>query len=364
MQWPRMTYLIRCVGSIGAAACLLSACGSSGPQLLDAMPLAADTQPTALMVLPVGLTVPGTTALEVAARTLAVDHYLMQKLELPIISLFDIDVNKRVDDVRTASADTDLFTKSAELGLDVRKAVVLHLLITENRATNQTDIQDLRKKDPKQQKTYRQHGLSSTVRLELTWLDAMRGQRLGGLTLEIADDPTDFVPGGDPRPGVTAGIEYLLDKYLELYGESLQRKGQRRTRGLGLVDHVGTMLSWHAPELPSHQEMQHDKADILKEADALEKWDRFAPGLSARELHDAAGHKGVLVHVAQPPLAAGDIILSAQKQPVAAAYQLDRQLQVCGPSPCILQVFRAGQVIEVPVNWPVLAPGQGAEPPH
>jgi hypothetical protein len=339
-----------------ALAVALVACGSAGPQLSEITPLEPGLKPTGLVLLPVALTVPGTTALDIAARTGDAAQYMMVKTDLPILGPFDFTLLKAPDEAHTVSADTDMLSRATELGFDLRNAVAIHVLVTENRATNVRDIQDVRKKDPKDQKTYRQHGLDSTVRVELGVYEIMRGHKLGGLVVETQDDPTDFQPGGDPRPGITRAIQLALDRLLETSGAVLRGRGQRRTHGDGMVDSVPALMAWHAQDLPSWTDLHREQQDVVREAEALGLWDRFAPGLSVREVHDASASNGVLVHTAVAPLQVGDVVLTVRNQPVSARYQIDRQLQQCGQSPCPVLVQRAGQRVELTVQWPALPP--------
>ncbi len=337
---------------------LLVACGSAGPQLSEVTPLSPEIKPTGLVLLPIALTVPGSTALEVVARTNEAANYLLRKTDLPILGPFDFTLLKPVDDTRVVSADTDLLSRETALGFDLRRAVVVAVLVTENRATNVRDIRDVRKKDPKEQKTYRQHGLDSTIRVELSVHEPMRGHKLAGLVIETQDDPTDFQPGGDPRPGITRAVQMALDRLLETSGEVLRGRGQRRTHGQGLIDSVPAMTAWSAPDLPSWNDLHREKAEIEREAAGLALWDRFAPSASIREVHDAMASRGVLVQQPVAPLQAGDVILTVRKQQVSAKYQVDRQLQQCGEDACPVLVSRAGQQVEVPVHWPALPPAK------
>lgn len=339
-------------------AALVASCGGNVPQLIELTPLTANLQPVAIIVLPVALTVPGATALDVVVRTGDAADYLMAHTDLPILGPFDFVVQRPVDEVRTAASDTDLLTHTRELGFDVHRAIALHVLITENRASNVRDIQDVRQADPKQQKTYRQHGLESTVRVELSLFDAMRGHKLGGLVIETQDDPTDFQPGGDPRPGITSAIRLALDRLMEASGPVLRGRGGRRTHGEGLVDSVPAMMAWRAPDLPSWSDLHREHDDLIREAEALALWDRIAPGLSMREMHDATASKGVLVHQARAPLQAGDVVVSVLGKTVVTRHQLDRLLQQCGSTACPVLAYRAGQTVALQLQWPVLAPAR------
>jgi hypothetical protein len=319
-------------------------------------PLDGTVKPTMLVLLPVALAnVPGANALEVAARTNAVADLLLQRTDLPLLGPWDFSLQQPVDQARVLSLDTDAFVRARDAGLDLRQALVLHILVTENRATNVRDIQDVRQKDPKtgQFKTFRQHGVQSTVRVELSALEPMRGGRLGSVVVEQDDDPTDFEAGGDPRPGITSAIHKALMTFLQNSATGL-RGGKRLTRGDGLVDSVPALQGWHAADLPSWNQLHQAEAAELREAAAFGLWDRFAPNVGMREIRDATRHQGVLVRKAMAPLQPGDVVMAVQGKPVLARYQVDRVMQTCAGQACAVTVARDGQKLDLQATWPTL----------
>jgi hypothetical protein len=313
-------------------------------------PLDPGLKPRALIVLPVAPMVQETDALDVAARSRSVADLLLRRTELPVFGPWDFSVLHPVDQVRTVATDTDALTRLASWGVDLRDAVALHVLVTESRSTNVRDFVDARRKDPKSGKTnlYRQHGLQSVVRVELAAYEAMRGGRLGGVVLELDDDPTDYELGSDPRPGISRAIERAVTLLLD-HTPALRATGKRFTRGEGLLDSVRALMAWRAPEWPSWDDKHKADDELRREAAAVSVWDRFAPVLAPRALRDTTQHPGVLVQKALPPLQPGDVVVAVQGQPVLARHQLDRLLQGC--SPCTVAVVRGGQRQELPMAW-------------
>ena len=333
---------------------LLTACGASGPQISEVQSPEPGTHAKALIVLPVALAMQDATSLDIAMRTDALVRWLLAKTPQPLIGPADFSLLHPVDEIAVVSADTDLMAHTSELRLPVREAVVLHVLVTEQRATNVRDIQDVRDADPKKQRTFRQHGLEAHLRTEVWLSDAMRGRRLAGLVVETTDDPTDVMPGGDPRPGLTLAIQTALDKLLEIAGPLLAETGVRQTRGDGLVDSLPATLAWAAPGKPSWDEANKAKADVVREAAALALWDRVAPNLTAKELLVASRNRGVLVRKAQGELQSGDLITALFGRPVTMAYQLDRALQLAGGEGVRAQVLRNGAIADVTLHGPLV----------
>ena len=333
---------------------LCAACAPTGPQITDIQLLEPQTHARALVVLPVALGMQDSTALDIAMRTDDVVHWVLKKGTQPIIGPADFSLLHPVDEISVVSADTDLMTRATDLKLPVREAAVLHILVTENRATNVRDIQDVRNTDPKKQQTFRQHGLEAHLRTEVWLSDALRGRRLAGLVVETTDDPTEVTPGGDPRPGLTLAIQLGLDKLLEIAGPLLSDSGVRQTNGDGLVDSLPATLAWAPPGKQSWNELNKGKDDVVREAAALALWDRVAPNLSGKDLAVASRHPGVLVRKAMGELQSGDLIVSIYGHPLQAAYQLDRVLQVAGREGVRAQLLRGGQPVEVTLRGPLV----------
>jgi hypothetical protein len=339
---------------VPAILALTAACGPTGPQMTDVQLLDPQTHVKALVVLPVALAMQDSTALDIAMRTDDVVRWVMKKGSQPIVGPADFSLLHPVDEISVVSADTDLMTRASDLKLPVREAAVLHILVTENRATNVRDIQDVRNSDPKKQPTFRQHGLEAHLRTEVWLSDALRGRRLAGLVVETTDDPTEVMPGGDPRPGLTLAIQLALDKLLEIAGPLLSENGVRQTTGEGLVDCLPATLAWAPPGKQSWEELNKGKADVVREAAALALWDRVAPNLSAKELLVASRNRGVLVRKAQGDLLPGDLIVSIYSHPLTTAYQLDRVLQVAGREGVRAQLLRAGAPVDVQLHGPLV----------
>ncbi len=332
----------------------LQGCGPA--QVVDEQTLSEKVAAPGLIVLPIALNIPERSGLEVAWRSVDVANWLLVHTDLPLIGPLDFSANKPLDDVLVAGQDTDLGSKEDEWGPEWRTWLALHVLVTENRATNVRDIVDTRVKDKSKPNTYRQHGIEAALRVEVGLYDVRRGTRLAWTVLERTDDPTQYTPGEDPRPGVTAAVKDALQRLVELAPVLLRPAGARRTRGQGLVDGVPALMAFSAPELPSTIESLKTQGDEVKEAKVYAAWDRVAPGLSAVEIRNATLGRGVLVREALPPLNAGDVILSVSGKKVSAIHQVDRLLGLCSPNPdaCDVLVRRAGGEVALKLRWPAL----------
>ncbi len=333
---------------------LLACCGASGPQISEIQVPDPAVHAKALVVLPVALAMQDSTSLDIAMRTDSVARWLLNKTPQALVGPADFTVLRPVDEVSVVSADTDLMSHGTDLRIPVREAVALHILVTEQRATNTRDIQDIRNADPKKQQTFRQHGLEAHLRTEVWLSDALRGRRLAGLVVETTDDPTDVVPGGDPRPGLTLAIQLALDKLLAIAGPLLGESGVRQTRGDGLLDSLPATLDWVAPGKQSWNDANKAKGDMMREVATFALWDRVAPGLPDKERAVASKNRGVLVRQAQGGLQAGDLVTAIDGRPVTAAYQIDRALQVAGTAGCRAQVLRSGATVEVALHGPLV----------
>jgi hypothetical protein len=344
------------LGRLAFAVCSLAvpvACGG-GPQFVtEEVPLDPAIKPQGIVVLPVAQALKGTTALDVAARSNEIARWLMRRTDLPILGPYDFAIANPVDQVTNVLVDTDLGTRTDAAKVDLRNWIVLRVLITENRAENTRDIVDVKQKDPKKPNTWRQHGVESKVRVEVSLHDPQRGIKRAGLVWQD-DDPMAFQSGGDPRPGATRLVDLALERLLIGAGGSLLGAGQRKTRGDGMLDSLPAMLEWGAPELGSWSVLHRGDADVVKEATVLGMWDRFAPDLPTRDVFNATRHPGLLVHKAVAPLQDGDVVLAVGERPIAAAYQFDRLLQQCPPQGCSVSVWRNGQKADITLQWPTL----------
>ncbi len=337
-----------------ASLLTLAACGASGPQISEIQAPDATAHAKALIVLPVALAMQEATALDIAMRTDQVARWLLAHTPQPLIGPGDFSILHPVDEIGVVSADTDIINHAQDLQLPVREAMALHILVTERRATNVRDIQDVRNADPKKQPTFRQHGLEAHLRTEIWLSDALRGRRLAGLVVELTDDPTDVMPGGDPRPGLTQAIELALTQLKEVAGPLLAETGVRQTTGEGLVDSLPATLAWAPPGKESWNQVNKNKDEFMRDVATLALWDRLAPGLPDKQRVVAAKNRGVLVRTAQGPLQPGDVVTAVDGHPVVAAYQLDRALQAAGGAGVHALVLRGGAVTDVPLHGPLV----------
>ena len=339
-----------CLGLLVCAA--VAACGS-GQQITEVVVPNPTERTKAIILMPLALAQEEATGYDIASRTTDISRWLLTKTALPVLGPADFSLLRGVDEAMSPASDTDLFAHAVELRTPVREAVVLHVLVTENRSTSVRDIQDQRGGDAAKQKTYRQHNLESLLRIQVTLFDSLRGRKLAGLVLETTDDPTAFDVGGDPRPGMTAAIRRALEHLLESAGPLLTDGGTRQTTGDGLVDSVPALLAWTAPGKKSWNEVQAAKDELTREAASLAIWDRFAPKLGPRDLAVAGRNRGVLVRQAQGTLLGGDVLQKIDGLPVVAAYQVDRALQACGAPGCKATVLRGGQPVEIQLIGPL-----------
>jgi len=333
---------------------LVPGCGAAGPKFAEETPLSSPVAPRGIVVLPMALAIPGATALETIARSHEVAALLLRRTDLPVLGPLDFTMQKSPDEAMVAATDTDLLMREDGRRVDVHDWITLHVLVTENRATNTRDIVDERQKDPKK-KVFRQSGFDSRVRVEVTVRDAMRPRVLGHVVLEADDDPTNFESGGDPRPGITRLVEAAVNRLVDGGSAALAGRGQRKSRGDGLIDNLPAMLAWGAPEVPSLDSKMKDEPEMLREAKVLELWDRFAPGLGVRDMRAATKHSGVIVRVARAPLRVGDIVDQVGSESVRARYQFDRLLQGCVGA-CKVGVWRNDEHVDLHLQWPNAAP--------
>ncbi len=349
-HWPRW-----------AAAVLLNTClvlaGCGSAEVVDEAPLAPQHKTAGLVVLPVALVTADSTPLEVAAHSLDVCRIALEQTDLPVLGLFDFDVNKPLDEAHTPAYDTDLVTRN-DLGSDWQDWLALHVLVTENRATNVRDIVDTRIKDPKKPNTFRQHGVEARVHVEAALYEARKGVRLAWTTLDIDDNPLEFEPGEDPRPEVTKAIKTAVRRLIELAPSLRTGLGGRRSRGDELVDSLLAITSYKYLDSKPYSAGLATLPPEVKAAKLLVLFDRFAPGMPAHLAAKAIAHDGVLVRTARAPLQAGDIVEAVAGQPVRAAHQLDRLLRGCvgAAGGCALTVQRGGGPQTLQVQWPSLPP--------
>jgi hypothetical protein len=325
-------------------------------QVVDERAPAADLRPSGIVVLPVSLAIPEIGPAEVALRTFDVANLLLRKTDVPLLGPLDFDVLKPLDEVRVAAYDTDLGAKGDDVGIDWQGFVALHVMVVENRATHVRDITDTRIQGAQKPKVFRQHGVESSLHVEATLLDVRRGTRLAWTAVDVADDPLDFEPGEDPRPGVTRAVRGAVERLLQLSQGQLQGSKGRRQRGGGLVDSALAAAQWKGVDAPSLFDALRDKSDVDRQTRMMTLWDRVHPNLQAAWAAAAGRQRGVLVVQPLEPLQPGDIVVSVDDKPVAAVHQLDRRLQACSDRAggCNVQVVRGGATQSMQVRWPAL----------
>lgn len=334
---------------------LLGLLGCGGAQVAGELRPAATLRPRGIVVLPVALMQEGVTALDVAARSMDVANWLLRNTDLPVVGPLDFQVQRPLDEIRVLAADTDLPEAATRLGVDLTDWVVLHVLVTENRAVHVRDIVDERKKsEGGTGKTFRKHGIEATLHVELTLLDPVRGRRLAFTMADSTDDPAVVPPLGDPRPGLARALGKALMRLQTIAGPQLQGPAGRRHRGEWLAPSMDALLRYQVADLPPHQQ----KLDALTGPDrdfgVFALWDRFAPNTATADIRAATKYPGLLVQRALPPLEVGDVVLQVAGQPMQAAWQFDRALRGCAEGGCVVQVWRKNAAQTVTLRWPAL----------
>ena len=338
-----------------AAASLIVGCGG-GAEILVEQPLQPRPAPQGIVILPVAVLTPGADGLSSMARTRDVADWLLDHTELPLIGPFDYKSYKEPDEMQIASVDTDLMTPGAQIkGVDLRNWLAIHLMITENRATNIRDIVDKRAKDPKKRKTFRQYGIDSTLRVEAQVLDARYGKRLAQVVLKAKDDPTKVRSEGDPRPVLRDLIRQALGLLLAETEAIVAAKNTRRVRSAGFLDAVPALADWKTQLRKSFFQAQEGKDDIEKQAALESLWIRFQPGLPVKATFVGTRHPGVMALEARPPLEQYDVIKLVDGKKLVAVYQLDRILQGCKGG-CMARIRRGFKDLDVRLAWPPLQP--------
>lgn len=332
---------------------LAMGCGSA--QIAGETRPPAALRPKGIVVLPIALMQDGTTALDVAARSSDVAAWLLRNTDLPVVGPLEFTIQRPLDEVRVVHGDTDLPEVAAKLGVDLTDWVVLHVLVTENRATYMRDIVDERKKsEGGTGKTFRKHGIDAALHVEVTLLDPLRGQRLAFTMADSTDDPTVIPTAGDPRPGLARAIAKALMRLQTIAGPQLQGPPGRRHRGEWLVPSMQALVQYKVGELPPYQ----DTLDTFKGTDRQLRWftvwDRFAPNTATADILAATKQPGLLVQRAMPPLEVGDVVVQVGSQPMQAVWQFDRALRACSDAGCTVQVWRKNAMQTLTLRWPAL----------
>ena len=330
-----------------------AACGSAG--IVGEKRPPASLRPKGIVVFPIALMQEDATALDVAARSGDVGLWLLQNTDLPVVGPQDFAVTRALDEVTSVEYDTDLLPRKEAFGTDFRDWVALHVLVTENRAVHTKDLVDERAKDKGGTgKTYRQHGVEATLRVELTLYDTVRGQRLAFTAAEARDNPADVRLSGDPRPALRSALNSALQRLQTIAGVQLQGPAGRRHRGEQLVPSIPALMAYKVADKPSWNEQMASKSADERDGRIYGLWDRFAPETAMVDILSANRNPGLLVQKPLLPLQTGDIVLQVGETPIHAAYQFDRTVRQCAETACNLKVFRKGEVIAVTLRWPTL----------
>jgi hypothetical protein len=335
-----------------ALAATCTACGGA-EGLVDEEPLKPQPQIKGIILFPVAVMTPEADSIAIAHRTVQVADLVSRTTGLPVLSLYDFDVFKEPDELRAASADTDLVTRlGSRTALD--GWVGLHVLITENRAANTRDIVDIRSKDPAKHKTYRKGNVESLVRIEITLRGAMRGKMLALRATRARDNPFDGGVEGDPRPGLKKLIDKAVVDFFAANEEALAATWGRRVPLSGaLIENPAHMMTFGTNRFPSLAKRLEGKDPIELEAAVGAVWDRVSPTTPIRMQGriSRAGGVGVLEDVG--PLKKGDVIIRVDDKNVHAIHQLDRLLQARAAAGATLEVIRNYKPTKVPVRWEV-----------
>lgn len=334
--------------ALGAA---LAGCGG-GPEVLVEEPLKPRPVPEGVVLFPVAALTPGANALECIARTGDAARWLLEHTELPILGPADYASFKEPEDMRVASIDTDLMSRTSGARTDLQNWLSVHIMITENRATNVRDIEDRRQKDPKKLKIYRQYGIDAEVTVEVTVADGRYGKPLARAVVRGIDNPADVRSDGDPRPMLPQLIGLALERAFLESESVVAARPRRKVRGPGLLDAVPLLAAWKTPQKPSFIQALEGKEEIEREGALESLWTRFQPNLPVEATFVGKKHPGVMALQDRPPLARYDVVTEVAGQPVQTVYQLDRLLQACAAK-CPARVRRGFTDVDVNLAWPL-----------
>ena len=337
------------------ALCLVvqfAACGGTF-KVVEEKPL-AEKGPgiKGFVVFPVADLTHGAKTIDAAVRGSDVAAWLLDRTEQPVLGHLDFKIFKVPDDLRIASVDTNLATREDGRRKDLSGWVAVWIQITENRATNIRDIVDARKKGKKNQSVYRIHGVEATVRVEVQFLDAVRGRRLATIVIKDVDDPTQLQLKGDPRPRVTELVHKAMRMALADATERIAAKVPTRVvRRAGTLPNASALAGFSTPDKPSLAEVYAKKGDIDLKIAISTLWSRLAPELGVRDTYFATKYPGVLLTADRAPLKRGDVIRSVEGVTVLDRYQLDRAMRTCKGRPCDVRIQRAFKALSVNVIW-------------
>jgi hypothetical protein len=335
-------------------AAALTACGGSY-EVIKEQPLTEDVRPPkGIVVLPVALMSHRGSAVGIALRSTDVANWLLDHTEVPLISVLDYKIFKPVDEVKIASADTDLVTAEGDERRDLTGWWAVTVLVTENRSTNVRNIVDTRKgKDGAT--ISRKFGIEAVLRVEVTVRDAMRGGVKAQVVVVEDDDPDSSPIQGDPRPVLRRLVERALALTFEAALPGLTQPQRRIVRSRGLLPSVPALADLSFPDKPSYNEPFVDRPKAAQEAALVSIWDRVMPNLDVRATMRATRNPGVLMLEDRAPLKQYDVILEVSGRPVRDQVQLDRRLQACSPS-CEARVRRRRNTIELILPWKSVPP--------
>lgn len=304
------------------------------------------------IVFPVADMTYGAKTIDCAVRGSDVAAWLLDHTEQPVLGHLDFKSFKVPDDLRIASVDTNLVTRSNGARRDLSGWISVWVQVTENRATNIRDIVDARKKGKKNQSVHRIHAVEATVRVEVQLLDAMRGRRLATIVIKDVDDPTKMRLKGDPRPRITALVHKALDMALSQATKRVApERPLRIIRRAGTIANAPELAKFSTPEKPSLHEIYAKMGEIELKTAIVTLWSRLAPELGIRETYFATKYPGVLMTSDRSPLKRGDVIRKVDNVEVRDRYQLDRAMRKCKGRACKVSIQRAFKTLEVNVTW-------------
>lgn len=363
LRLPRKWQPWSCAATSSALFVLINVMliGCGGPIRVErASPLPERTPPPAgIVVLPVAAMTHRADARETAFRSQQVLDWLLDHTEVPLTGPLEFRAVRPVDEVRIASADTDLATRTDER-IDLRGWWAVQVLITENRAASQRQIVDT--KVDKSGRTISQVGaVESALQMELTLRDAHTGRPLASAVVATEDDPSQGQLDGDPRPVLqrllAAGLRALFGDALA----GLQGPAARLVRAGSTLPSPKALASYETPGRPSFLSLYIDKSEAARDAAMYEVWNRLWADTPDRAVRAGSRHAGVLLRQDRAPLLAMDVITAVGDQSVADPARLDRLLRTCGTG-CRVKVGRGRDIIELPLTWGPVARPEHAEP--
>jgi hypothetical protein len=329
-------------------------------EVVSENPLPPDVQkPHGIIILPVALMTHRSSAVDVGFRSTDVANWLIDHTEIPLFGVLDYKVFKSLDEIRIASADTDLVAPDGGDRRDLTGWWALQVLITENRSASVRNIVDT-KRGTDGTTISRKYGIESHLQVEVTLRDAMRGGLKAKVVVVESDDATASPIEGEPRPVLARLLKRAL---VMIFGEALPgfSPAQRRiVRSKGLLISVPALAALAFPGYTSFDADYTEQSPTQREAALVSVWDRVAPGLDFRATMNASRNPGVLVRRARSPMILHDIILEVDGKPVRDIVQLDRQLQTCAPA-CSVKVQRKHAAIDLVLPWTSIAPPEDEE---